>query len=95
MWGPESAKAFQPEIDLVQGFGGEGVEAAGALGPHSGEPAVAQHLQVLRHGWLCDPELCLDDGAHLAGGAFPIGKEFQYTSPDWVAKHVESVHWGV
>ena len=58
--GPEPAELGQPGIHLLEWLGFQAVEAA--LGGHFGfhETSLAQHAQVLGHGWLRHAKLALD-----------------------------------
>src|SRR6185503_17082102 len=58
--GPETAELSQPGIDLLKRFRSQPVEAA--LRVHRGfdETCLAQHSQVLGHGWLRHMKLTLD-----------------------------------
>ena len=65
--GPEPAELSQPGIHLLKRFGFQPVEAS--LRVHRGldETGVAQHSQVLGHGWLRHMELTLDLSHRLLG----------------------------
>ena len=70
----------------------DGVQPPRALGADRREAAVAQDLEMLRHGRLRDPELGLDDGGDRARSRLPFGEELEDPPPDRVAEDVERVH---
>ena len=82
----------EPVVQLVERRGIDRVEAAGALGPNGRESAIAEDLEVLRHGRLRDPELCLDDRTDRTGGHLTIGQQLQDPAPDGVSEDIECVH---
>jgi hypothetical protein len=92
MAGPEVAEAGEPLVDLAQGLGLDGVDAARAVDARRGEAIVAQHFQMLRNGSLGDAVLVLDHLDDRAGGQFAIGEELENAPPHRVAEDVESVH---
>ncbi len=65
--GPEAPELCEPCIHLQEWFRSQSVETA--LRVHSGfhETGVAQHSQVLGHGWLRHTELALDFSHRLFG----------------------------
>ena len=89
---PEPAEMVEPAIQLVERCRVDGIEPPGSCRPDRGEPAVTQHLEMLRHGRLGDPEFGLDDDGDLPGGQLPIGEELQDPASDRVAEDIERVH---
>ncbi len=65
--GPEPAELSQPGIQLLKWFRFQPVETA--LCVHRGfhETGLAQHSQMLRHGWLRHAKLALDLSNRLLG----------------------------
>lgn len=92
MRGPEAAEVGQPLVGFAQRFGGDRVEAAGALGTHTREAVLPEHLQVLGHRGLGNAELVLHDRGHLTRGTFTIGEELQDPPADRVAEDVKGMH---
>ncbi len=89
---PEPAEVVEPVVQLVERRGVDRIEAACALGPDGREPAVAQDLQVLRHGRLRDAELGLDDRGDRPGRQLAIGEQLQDPASDGVSEDIERVH---
>ena len=89
---PEPAEVVEPVVELAERRGVDGVQPAGALGPDGREPALAQDLEVLRHGGLRDPELGLDDRRDRPGRQLAIGEQFEDPAADGVSEDVERVH---
>ena len=89
---PEPAELVEPVVELAERRRVDGVEPPRALGPDRREPAVAQNLEVLRHGRLRDPELRLDDGRDRPRSQLAVGEQLEDPSPDRVSQDVESVH---
>lgn len=90
--GPEPAELGHPRVDLLQRRGVDGIQPPGALSPHSGEPAVAEHLEVLRDGGVRDAELRGDGRRQLARGALTVREQLEQPAADRVAEDVEGVH---
>ena len=65
--GPESAKLREPHIHLPQWFRPQTVETALRVDGGFYEASVAQHAQVLGHGWLRHTKLTLDRSHRLLG----------------------------
>ena len=91
-WPQNAAEVGEPVVELAERRRVDGVEPAGALGSDVREPAVAQDLEVLRHGRLRDPELGLDDGRDRPRGQLAIGEQFEDPPADRVSEDVERVH---
>src|SRR4029079_15178493 len=89
---PGGAEALEPAVQLAEGRGGEGIEAAGALRADGGEAAVAEHLQVLRDGRLRDAELCLDDRGDGPRRDLALREQLEDPAADRVTQDVERVH---
>jgi len=89
---PHPTEAVDPLVDLVQGLGPDGVEAAGALGPGRGEAVLPQHSEVLGDRGLGDPELGGDHLGDRARGGLPVGQELEDPASDRIAEDVERVH---
>src|SRR5690606_3356101 len=89
---PEPAEVVEPAIDLAERRSVDGIEPAGALGTDGGEPALAQHPEMLRHGWLRDSELRLDDLGDRSRAALAVGEQFENSAADRVTEDVERVH---
>ena len=90
--GPRSAETAQPCVDLGQRARIDGVDAPRAFGAHRREPALSQHLQLLRDRRLGDAELPRDDFDDLAGGVLTLGEELQDPAPNGIAEDVERMH---
>ena len=88
----EPAEVVEPVVELAERRCIDGVEPARALRPDRREPAVAQDLEVLRHGRLRDPELGLDDGRDRPRGQLAVGEQLEDPAPDRVSQDVERVH---
>ena len=56
------------------------------------EPAVAEDLEVLRHGRLRDPELRLDDGGDRSRRQLAVCEQLEDPATDRVPEDVERVH---
>lgn len=92
MWRPEPTKVGQPLVSLPKRLRRHGVEPPRAHGTHPGEPVLAQHLQVLRHGRLGNAELVLHNRGHLTGGPLTVGEQLENPPPNGITENVEGVH---
>jgi hypothetical protein len=81
-----------PVVDLTERCGIDGVQPTRAFGADRREPALPQHLEVLGHGRLGDPELRLDDGRDGPGRELALGEQLEDPSSDGVAQDIERVH---
>jgi hypothetical protein len=87
----ELAEMVEPGVELTERWCVDGIEPPRAHRPDGREPAVAQDLEVLRHGRLRDPELGLDDGGDRPRAQFAIGEQLEDPPPNRIAKNVERV----
>lgn len=85
-------EVVEPGVHVLQRLRIHRVQPPGALRPYGCEPVVAQDLQVLRHGWLGDPELLPDCGGDRAGGALTVREQFENSPPYRITQDVERVH---
>ncbi len=65
--GPEPAEPSQPGIQFFKWFRFQPVETALCVHRRFHETGLAQHSQVLRHGWLRHTKLALDLSHRLLG----------------------------
>src|SRR5438445_5809690 len=89
---PVAAEAIEPRVHVLQGLVLYSVETARPVRPNGSEAAIAQHLEVLRHGRLGDAELSLNDLADGTRGLFAIGEQLQDAASDGVTEDVEGMH---
>src|SRR4051794_16781079 len=75
--GPQTAVGGEPQVELEQGFGVEGVEPALAVGADLDQPRLAQHAQVLRDAGLADA----DGVDELAHGSLPVEQQLEDPLP--------------
>ena len=85
-------KTIEPDVDLAERVGIDRVQAPRPLGPYRREPAVSQHLEMLRNGRLGNPELVADDGAYRTGGQLVVGEQLEDPAAHRVAEYIERVH---
>ena len=88
----EGAEVAEPVIELTEWRGIDGIQPPCALRPDSREPALAEDLEVLRHRWLRDAELVLDDGRNRSRRQLAVCEQLEDPPPDWIAENVERVH---
>src|SRR6185503_795309 len=92
MWRPESAEAVEPRVDIAQRAAVHRVEPPLTGRSHRREAVVPQHLEVLGHRRLADPELALDGGADFASRHLAAGQQFHNATPYRIPEDVEGVH---
>src|SRR5262245_48276595 len=89
---PEPAELAHPRINLTQRSDLDRVDAARSVRTHIGKAALAQRLEMLRHCWLRDAELALDDGDDIARALLAARQQFQNPPANRVAEDIEGVH---
>lgn len=52
----------------------------------------SQHSEVLGDRGLAYAELLLNNCDYSTGTALPLGEQFKYTTANWIAENIESVH---
>ena len=83
---------MKPAVELLERRGVDRVQPARADRSHGREPAVPEHLQVLRDSRLRDAELRLHDRGDVPRGDLAIGEELEDPASDRVTEDVERVH---
>jgi hypothetical protein len=91
---PEAAERLEPGLDTVERVALHPVPTPGALGPNRDEAVFAQHPEVLRHGWLADAELCLDDVDDSTRVVLAACEELEDATTHRITEDVERVHAG-
>src|SRR5262245_35216583 len=82
---PESAKPLEPAVAFLKRRRVDGVDPARPLDTDAGEPAFAQHLQVLRHRGLRDAELSLNRIDDTASRTLARREQLQNASANGIA----------
>src|SRR3954454_15105385 len=89
---PEIAELTDPRIHRLEPRSIDRIEPSLRLRPNGREAALAQHLEVLRHGCLRDPELRSDHFDDLAGRHLAGRKQLEDATADGVGKDLEDLH---
>ncbi len=67
--GPQSPVRSEPYVHFVERIGVDGMKPTRAFGTDGGDAVLAEHVKVLGHGWLADPEVRPHRGAPAAHSA--------------------------
>ncbi len=89
---PERSESVEPFVHLPQRGRTHRVHTARTILAHGGEPVVTQNFQMLRNGGLSNSIFALHDRGDRTRRDFPVSKQFEYASPNWVTENIKSVH---
>ncbi|MEY9704176.1 hypothetical protein ABIE71_006919 [Bradyrhizobium diazoefficiens] len=89
---PEIPELTDPRIHRAKPRNVDRIEPPLRLRPNRREAALAQHLEVLRHGGLRDSELRPDRLDDLAGRHFPGRQQLEDATAHGIGEDLEDVH---